>query len=82
MAEAKFKILSAKGGTTLLEKTFTGGDIILTNNYTLRFSITDEESAALNSGSKYWGLFVQLSGGDQIRPGEGPFIVEKTEGFD
>lgn len=70
------------GGTLLLSKTLTGGDIVLSNPYTYVFDVSNAESGALTPGVKYCETWAILPGDDKNTLGTGRFRVIDTEKFD
>lgn len=66
----------------MLEKTLTGGDIVLTGPTTAVFSISDTESSLLTAGSWYYEIWATLSTGERYLIGSGPFAVNNTRKYD
>lgn len=70
------------GGTLLLSKTLTGGDIVLANPYTFTFDVSNAESGAMTPGNKYCEAWAEFPGGERNTLGTGRFRIIDTEKFD
>lgn len=80
--EITFDVWESIGGAAVIGKSLTGGGIILTNAYTMTFSLTGAESGAMTPTKKYCEVWVTLSTGERRIAGAGPFRVEDTRKHD
>ncbi|MDX1489438.1 MAG: hypothetical protein R3268_14605 [Acidiferrobacterales bacterium] len=80
--EITFDIWESVTGASVLSKSLTGGDIVLSNAYTFTFDITGAESLAMSATTKHCEAWVTLSGGERRQVGSGRFKVQDTRKFD
>lgn len=80
--EITFDIWESFEGAFVLGKSLTGGEIVLANDFTYTFDITNAESGAMSATRKYCETWITVPGSLRRMAGAGVFRVEDTRKFD